>query len=106
MIARIWHGWTLCENANDYETLLREEIFPEIASKEVPGYLGIQMLRRSVEDDEEEFITIMWFDSWDAVKDFAGVDYELAYVPAKARLLLVRFDERSRHYEVKERLEY
>ena len=106
MIGRIWHGWTKLENADKYERLLKEEIFPGIADKKVPGYRGIQLFRRPVDNNEIEFITIMWFDSWDAVKQFSGEDYERAYVPAKARGLLARFDERSQHYEVKERLDY
>jgi antibiotic biosynthesis monooxygenase (ABM) superfamily enzyme len=101
MIGRIWHGWTTPENAEAYEGLLKREIFPEIAAKKVPGYRGIQLLRRLL-DEEVEFITIMWFDSWDAVKQFAGEDYERAYVPAKAREVLARFDERSQHYEIRE----
>jgi hypothetical protein len=48
----------------------------------------------------------MWFDSWDAVKQFAGEDYERAYVPAAAQEVLSRFDERSQHYEIRESLEY
>jgi hypothetical protein len=39
-----------------------------------------------------EFVTIMWFDSMEAVRAFAGEDYEVAVVPAKARALLSRFD--------------
>ena len=105
MIGRIWHGWTKPENADKYERLLKEEIFPGIAAKKVAGYRGIQLFRRPLEN-EIEFITIMWFDSWDAVKQFAGEDYEKAYVPQKAREVLERFDERSQHYEIKERLEY
>jgi hypothetical protein len=31
----------------------------------------------------------------EAVKQFAGDDYERAYVPPKARAVLSRFDERS-----------
>jgi heme-degrading monooxygenase HmoA len=106
MIGRIWHGWTTPENAGKYETLLKEEIFPGIAAKNVPGYKAIQLFRRPIKDDEVEFITIMWFESWDAVKQFAGEDYEHAYVPPKAREVLARFDERSQHYEIRERLEY
>lgn len=105
MIGRIWHGWTRPENADSYERLLREEIFPGIADKKVPGYSGIQLFRRPA-DGETEFVTIMWFDSWDAVKQFSGEDYERAYVPARAREVLARFDERSQHYEIKERLDY
>ena len=105
MIGRIWHGWTKPENAAKYERLLKEEIFPGIAAKKVVGYRGIQLFRRPLEN-EIEFITIMWFDSWHAVKQFAGETYERAYVPPKARKVLERFDERSQHYEIKERLEY
>jgi hypothetical protein len=43
----------------------------------------------------------MWFDSLDAVRGFAGEDYEAAVVPPQARALLSRFDERSQHYEVR-----
>jgi heme-degrading monooxygenase HmoA len=105
MIGRIWHGWTKPEKADKYERLLREEIFPGIAAKKVAGYKAIQLFRRPIED-EVEFITIMWFDSWESVKEFAGEDHEKAYVPQKAREVLERFDERSQHYEIKERIEY
>jgi heme-degrading monooxygenase HmoA len=104
MVARIWHGWTTAANADAYERLLREEIFPGIAAKGVVGYRGIQLLRRPLETGEVEFATIMWFDSLEAVRQFAGDDYERAYVPDKARAVLFRFDERSLHYEVRERL--
>jgi heme-degrading monooxygenase HmoA len=106
MIARIWHGWTKPENADAYERLLKEEIFPGIAAKDVAGYRGIQLLQRPLGGEEVEFVTIMRFDSWDAVKRFSGEDYELAYVPPKVREVLARFDERSQHYEIKERLDY
>ena len=106
MIGRIWHGWTTPRNADKYERLLKEEIFSGIADRKVPGYKGIQLFRRPLDNDEVEFVTIMWFDSWDAVKQFAGEDYERAYVPPAARKVLARFDERSQHYEIKENLEY
>jgi heme-degrading monooxygenase HmoA len=105
MIGRIWYGWTKPENADKYEQLLREKIFPAIGSKKVIGYKGIQLFRRPL-DNEIEFITIMWFDSLDAVRGFAGEDYEVAVVLPEARVLLSRFDARSQHYEIKERLEY
>ena len=105
MIGRIWHGWTTPENADVYENLLKTEIFPGIAAKQVQGYRGIQLLRRPL-GGEVEFITIMWFESWEAVKAFAGEAYERAVVPPKARAVLSRFDERSQHYEVREKLDY
>jgi antibiotic biosynthesis monooxygenase (ABM) superfamily enzyme len=106
VIGRIWHGWTTPQNADKYEGLLKEEIFSTIAEKKVPGFKGIQLFRRPLEGEEVEFVTIMWFDCWDAVRQFAGDDYERAYVPPAAREVLARFDERSQHYEIKESLEY
>lgn len=101
MISRIWHGWTTPANAGAYEELLKEEIFMGIKNREIPGFRGIQLLRRD-RGGEVEFVTIMRFDSLDAVRSFAGEDYEVAVVPPKARALLAHFDERSQHYEVRE----
>lgn len=100
MIGRIWHGWTSPENADAYDRLLREEIFIGIGKRQIAGYRGIQLLRRDL-GKEVEFVTIMWFDSLDAVRTFAGEDYEVAVVPPSARALLSRFDARSQHYEVR-----
>jgi hypothetical protein len=106
MIERLWHGWTTAENADRYEALLKAEIFPGIAAKNVQGYRGIRLLRRPLPSGEIEFLTIMSFDSWDSVRAFAGDDYTKAYVPPGARAVLARYDERSAHYEVRERLSY
>jgi hypothetical protein len=101
MIGRIWHGFTTPANADVYESLLREEIFTGIEGRHIQGFREIQLFRRDL-GSEAEFITIMWFDSLDAVRLFAGEDYEAAVVPPKARAVLSRFDGRSQHYEIKE----
>jgi heme-degrading monooxygenase HmoA len=100
MISRIWHGWTTRGNAYAYESLLKSEIFIGIQKRQIVGYRGIQLFRRNL-DDEVEFITVMLFDSIDAVRAFAGEDYEVAVVPPKARELLKCFDVRAQHYEVR-----
>lgn len=105
MIARIWHGWTTPEQADTYEQLLKDEIFPGIAARKTKGYKSIQLLRRS-HKEETEFITMMIFDSLEAVQRFTGDEYEKAYVPQKAREVLLRFDEYSQHYEIRENLSY
>jgi len=64
------------------------------------GFKNIQLLRREV-GAEVEFITIMLCDSLDAVREFAGEDYQVVVVPEKARKVLSRIDERSQHYEVR-----
>ncbi len=100
MISRIWHGWTTFENADNYEALLKDEIFVGIQNRQMRGFKSIQLLRREV-GGEVEFITIMEFDSLAAVREFAGENYEVAVVPEKARAVLSRFDQKSQHYEIR-----
>ena len=100
MISRIWHGWTTPENADAYEELLKKEIFVGIGERELAGYGGIKLLRRD-SGDEVQFVTIMKFDTLEAVREFAGDDFEAAVVPKEARALLTRFDDRSQHYEIR-----
>jgi heme-degrading monooxygenase HmoA len=96
MISRVWHGWTKREHADAYERILRTTILPGI--HRVAGYRGADLLRRDA-GDEVEFVTITRFDSMDAVRAFAGADYEVAVIHPDARDLLSRYDERSTHYE-------
>jgi heme-degrading monooxygenase HmoA len=100
MISRIWHGWTTPGNADQYERLLKEEIFVGIHGRHIRGFQGIQLLRRDA-GSEVEFVTIMVFDSLDAVREFAGEDHEAAVVSEKARAVLSHFDARSQHYEIR-----
>jgi len=97
VISRIWHGWTSHSDADSYEQLLKIEVLPGIAAKQIPGYQGAHVLRRELES-EVEFITVLWFESLDSVRDFMGEDYEVAHVPLKAQALLARYDRRSQHY--------
>jgi hypothetical protein len=98
MIARLWHGWTTPANANAYEELLRTRILPGIQQKGVCR--SIHLFRRDA-GAEVEFVTLLYFDSLDAVKRFAGEQYDVAVVPPEARKLLARFDDRSAHYETR-----
>jgi len=105
VIKRIWHGYTTPERADEYEALLKAEVIKSIEGKNIPGFWGIDVLRRPL-GDEVEFITIMDFDSLESVKGLVGEDHEQAYVPDEARAILSRFDERSQHYEVREQRSY
>ena len=105
MIFRIWHGWTTHDNADAYQRIVQDEVFAMIAEKKVAGYHGIDLLRRNA-GDEVEFVTIMRFDSLDAVKAFAGADYDRSFVPPQARAVLKRFDERAQHYDHIRHIDY
>ena len=97
MIARVWHGWTKPEDADGYESHLKPELLPGLSN--VKGFLGSHLLRRSV-GEEVEFITIIFWDSLDAVRAVAGTDYETAVIPEERRRYLKRFDAKAAHYEV------
>ena len=68
----------------------------------VSGFRHIDLMRRDL-GDEVEFVTIMWFDDLDSIKAFVGDDYEVSHVPAAARAVLSRHDDRSAHYDVVDR---
>ncbi len=97
MIARTWHGRTRPEDADAYENMLKPEVLPGIGK--VRGYLGSYLLRRNL-GDEVEFMTIILWDSIDAVRAFAGPDYETSIIPEERRKLLSKHDARAAHYEI------
>jgi heme-degrading monooxygenase HmoA len=97
MIARIWHGYTKPEHADAYEAMLKPELLPGIGKAK--GYKGSYLLRRAA-GLEVEFITIMLWDSLDAIRAITGPDYELAVIPEERRKYLSRHDPKSAHYEV------
>ena len=97
MIGRLWHGWAKPEHADAYERLLRAEVLPGI--DRIDGHRGAFVLRRD-DGSRIEFVTLTLWDDLDAVRAFAGDDYELAVVPPEARALLDDFEERSAHFDV------
>src|SRR2546426_9566481 len=101
MIARMWHGWTKPADAKTYEKMLRDEIFPSIAARNISGYRGAELFINE-DSGEVEFVTLLRFDSMEAVKEFAGDDESKPVIYPKVESLLTRMDERSRHYRIAE----
>jgi heme-degrading monooxygenase HmoA len=75
MIARIWRGVTREADKDTYFEYLQKTGLKEYAS--IHGNQGVWVLRR-VEDGKSEFTLISLWDSWDAIKAFAGPEYENA----------------------------
>jgi heme-degrading monooxygenase HmoA len=98
MIARLWKGWTTPENADAYERLLQEKVLPGL--RQIDGYRGGYVLRKDG-DQEVEFAVLNLFDTLDALRKFAGPDYEIAVFEPEARSLLSKVEPLARHYEVK-----
>jgi len=98
MIARMWRGWAAStESADLYQEFLRSTFLP--AAYEIPGFKGATVLRRTA-GNEIEFTTITRFETIEAIKQFAGEDYEAAHVAPEARKLLARFEPRCVHSEL------
>jgi heme-degrading monooxygenase HmoA len=97
MIARVWHGYTKPEHADAYESMLKPELLPGLSK--VKGYRGSYLMRRPA-GEEIEFITIILWDSLDAVRAVAGANYETAVIPEERRKYLSRYDAKAAHFEV------
>jgi heme-degrading monooxygenase HmoA len=97
MIARIWRGAVRRQDADAYAGYIEDTGI--VGYAETPGNRGAWMLRRDV-GDRTEFVTFTLWESIDAVKAFAGDDYETAvYYPEDERFLVER-DLTCAHYEV------
>jgi hypothetical protein len=100
MICRMWHGWTKALDADAYDNYLRDELFPRVERElNAQAYRGFHVLRLE-RGSETEFVTLVWFDSLDAVRSFAGQNYEIPVITAKAHTLLSRYAERVEHFEL------
>jgi len=97
MIARIWRGAVRSADREAYGAYMGETGVPGYAR--TPGNRGVWMLRRDV-GDRTEFVMFTLWDSFDAVRAFAGDDYETAvFYPEDDRFLVER-ELVAKHYEV------
>ena len=100
MICRVWRGWTTLENAQSYDDYLQKELFPRLEKDLRPhGFRGYQLLRLN-RGGEAEFMTMLYFESIEKVRAFAGENYETPVISAKARSLLSHYAERADHYQL------
>lgn len=97
MIARVWRGRTKPEHADAYEAMLKPELLPGVGK--VKGFRHSYLLRRDL-GDEVEFITVMFWDSIEAITAIAGPAYETSIIPEERRKYLSHHDEKAAHYEV------
>jgi antibiotic biosynthesis monooxygenase (ABM) superfamily enzyme len=96
MITRLWRGWTASEDADSYEQFLLTELFPSMRA--IPGFRGAEVLRRP-DGGEVAFVTLTRFASIDAIRAFAGADYEVPVLEPQALALLSHYDERALHFD-------
>jgi heme-degrading monooxygenase HmoA len=82
VIARTWRGWAPKDTAGDYERHYRTEVAEHL--RQVPGFRGARLLRLA-DGDEVRFTSVTLFDSLDAVRGFAGAEFDLAVLADEAR---------------------
>ena len=97
MIARTWRGAVRTTDAEAYAAYIDETGMQAYTA--TPGNQGAYMLTREV-GELTEFTTLSFWDSVDAIRAFAGEDYETAvFYPEDDRYLVER-DATCTHYEV------
>jgi hypothetical protein len=96
MITRMWRGWTTAEHADAYQQFLLDELFPSMVA--ISGFHGAEVLRRR-DGEEVAFVTLTRFASLDAIRAFAGEDFEVAVLEPQALALVSHYDPRAVHYD-------
>lgn len=97
MISRHWTGLAKKEKANEYIEHLQNNTFKHIAL--IPGFIAAHILKREL-DEGIEFLIVTEWSSLNAIKQFAGENLDSAVVPDAVKELLIRYDDKVKHYEI------
>jgi heme-degrading monooxygenase HmoA len=97
VIARLWHGAVPEAKADAYLEYLERTGIPDYRA--TPGNRGVQVLRRT-EDGRTHFLLLTLWESWDAIRAFAGDDVERARYYPEDEAFLLELEPRVTHYEV------
>lgn len=102
MIVRTWRCRATPESADAYERYLTGTVFAGLTA--ITGHRGVELLRRET-DGLVEFVALSFWDSFDAIREYAGDNVGLAMVKPEARAMLADFDTVADHYELRVRTE-
>ena len=97
MIARIWHGQTKNEDFEAYTEFLKEIAIPDYQN--IKGFIKLIFLRNTT-GKTGHFKLITFWENIEAIKNFAGEDYEKAKYYPEDKNFLLEFEEKVIHYEV------
>jgi heme-degrading monooxygenase HmoA len=97
VIARLWHGRTSPARAEEYTRFLERTGLKDYRS--TPGNRGVLMLRR-LDRETADFQLISFWDSFDAIRRFAGEDVERAFYYPEDDTFLLEKEPHVAHYEV------
>jgi heme-degrading monooxygenase HmoA len=97
MIARVWHGVVPQDKAEEYLDYVNRTGVPGLSS--TPGNLGVMVIRR-VEQGRVHFVLTSFWQSYEAISEFAGPDIELARYYPDDEKYLIELEPEVTHYEV------
>jgi heme-degrading monooxygenase HmoA len=97
LIARIWRGRTLAAQADQYLDYLQQTGVK--GARTTLGNRGVRILRR-ITGQEAEFLFISFWDSLDAIRAFAGPDFERAVYFPEDTAFLLELEPTVVHYDV------
>ena len=97
IVVRIWHGRVPRGKAEAYRDFLVRRAVPDYES--VEGNLGVEILMAE-EGDVADFLVLSYWESMDAVRRFAGEDYERAKYYEEDKDFLLEFEPYVRHYRL------
>ena len=97
MIVRIWHGVTPASKADQYLDYLKATGVKEYRA--IEGNRGVQVLR-SISEDRADFLTVSYWDSYDAIRKFAGDEIDKPVYYPEDKEYLLEFEPKVVHYEV------
>jgi len=97
MISRHWTGTTKPGKSEEYILHLSNHTFKNL--KKIPGFISAQILQRDAEDGVEFLIVSNW-ENVESIKQFAGNDFDLAVVPKVVQDLMLKFDQKVKHFDV------
>jgi heme-degrading monooxygenase HmoA len=97
MIARFWRGVTPASKADDYFAYLQATGLKEYRATK--GNRGVYVFRQ-IQKDRAIFLLLSLWDSYEAIKGFAGPDYEKAVYYPEDRKFLLELEPNVSHYEI------
>jgi heme-degrading monooxygenase HmoA len=98
VIARIWRGWVRTADREVYVDYIEATGMAEY--RRTPGNQGAWMLTRDLDDGRTEIVTFSLWESYEAIRAFAGDHVEQAvFYPEDERYLVDR-ETTVTHYEV------
>ena len=97
MIARVWHGIVPEGEAEEYLDYVNITGVPGLGS--TPGNLEVMVFSR-VEQGRVHFLLTSFWESYEAISNFAGPDIELARYYPDDEKYLIELEPRVTHHEV------